>query len=100
MCSLRHWNASEPPRGVPQQLDMKSERQLALIAESCASVGFAAAGLATASAASIERQKADAKILMPIPRRRTRQFLLLSTILRSAIQGIMSRRRLPTTSMS
>jgi hypothetical protein len=65
--SLRHWKASVPPRGTPQQLDMKSDRQLALTAASCSSVGFAEArtvGHADASAKMATTAGADAKILI------------------------------------
>jgi hypothetical protein len=42
----RHCSASAPPGVTPEQLDMKSERQLLRSALCCSAVGWAEAGLA------------------------------------------------------
>ena len=39
----RHCNASAPPRGTPEQFDMKSDRQLLRMAFCCSGVGWATA---------------------------------------------------------
>jgi hypothetical protein len=49
----RHCNASAPPGVTPEQLDMKSERQLLRIALCCSAVGWAKAGLAARRRGSV-----------------------------------------------